>query len=147
MAILQDLLKRGAKGLAGGSLSMLGREGAMAGAAGMGMNYAARGMNWMANNPYARSALVGAGVGGVYGAFSDNTSVLGGMAMGAMAGAGGRGLFNAGKYGVGTYRNMRNMFGQGRGAALADTFSAMADKSKSLIGNTITKASNAFRAR
>lgn len=44
---------------------------------------------WNAGGRTGQGALIGAGIGGAYGAMSDNTSVLGGMAIGAGLGAGG----------------------------------------------------------
>jgi len=53
-----------------------------------GMRGAGSAAMFMARNPVARSALYGGLAGGLYGAFSDNTSVLGGAMMGAGLGAG-----------------------------------------------------------
>ncbi len=61
-----------------------------------------------------KGAVVGAGLGGIYGAASDDTSILGGMAMGAVGGAAGayvgRGAYRSYGYGKGIYSFMR---GQG----------------------------------
>lgn len=54
----------------------------------------AAGMAAMAKNPALRRTVVGAAMGGAYGAVSDDTSVLGGMAMGAAAGRYGGAGFN-----------------------------------------------------
>lgn len=43
-----------------------------------------------------KGAGVGAAVGGLYGAFSDNTSILGGAMMGGLAGAAGVGIYRKG---------------------------------------------------
>jgi hypothetical protein len=58
--------------------------------AGMGTlgSLARSGVSAAWGNPYGRSAMIGAGIGAVYGAMSDNTSVMGGMAKGAVLGAG-----------------------------------------------------------
>lgn len=50
------------------------------------------------NNPTGRGAILGGAAGGLYGALSDNTSVLGGATMGAGLGAVG------GRYGITGWR-------------------------------------------
>lgn len=82
----------GAYGWLGSRASSLGIGAAFRGAMfpARGLAGVARGMNWMAAaNPYTRAAITGAAAGGLYGAFSDDTSVLGGAMMGAGVGYGG----------------------------------------------------------
>jgi len=85
-------------------------------------------------NPYARSAALGAGVGGMYGAFSDNTSILGGATTGAALGYGGRVGWQAG--GI-----ARRMGGLTSGKA----WTAMGKYTKGHIDNTLTRAYNPIR--
>jgi hypothetical protein len=48
------------------------------------------GAAWRGMGAAGRTAAVGAGIGGLYGAFADNTSVMGGAMMGAGMGLAGR---------------------------------------------------------
>ena len=59
-------------------------------------------------NPYAWGTGVGAGLGGLYGAMSSDTSVLGGVLGGAALGFGGT---MAGRAGYGAYRNSQRPVG------------------------------------
>lgn len=76
---------------------------------------------WRGMGAAGRTATIGAGVGGVYGAFSDSTSVLGGAAKGAGAGLGLRygraGLRSAMRYTAGPHsvRGAMRAFGGGAG--------------------------------
>ena len=96
-------------------------------------------------SPYGKSAIIGAGVGGVYGAFSDNTSVLGGMVKGAALGAGGRAAYGLGRGGMAMYGLGRGM-GMGKGQAAWQAVAGMGRGAGSFIGTTTTKAYNGFRA-
>jgi len=51
-----------------------------------------------------RRAVIGAGIGGAYGGYSDNGSVLGGAAMGAGIGGASSVLGSAGSVGFGAYK-------------------------------------------
>ena len=92
-------------------------------------------------NPYARAAITGAVGGGIYGAFSDNTSILGGMAKGAALGTGLRGGFAAGKVGAAMYR-MGRYGGRGVAGAATAAVLGLGKGSASLIGNTAKRAYN-----
>jgi len=70
------------------------------------------------SNPTARSAIIGAGAGAVWGMASSDTSVLGGMALGAGLGAGAYKGYGLGKVGVGAYKDAL-AYGGHRGAASA----------------------------
>jgi len=96
----------------------------------------------------AQRAVAGGALGGAYGAFADDTSMLGGAAMGAGMGAAsvsaGRGLGR----GYNTYKRLRGLSGVniGRGqAGWAATVGAGQD-SKKFIGNTMSKAYGSFRS-
>ena len=89
-------------------------------------------------NPYAQAAIGGAGVGGAYGAMSDNTSVLGGALGGAAIGAGG--LFTgrfvnnmAGYYGV----NLGGMVSVSSGVEKATGLASKAVASAKNIGGSL----------
>lgn len=124
-----------------GSLGKLFGRGAVK--AGMG-NLAGRGL-WGASmrsyslamaNPAARRAVAGAALGGIYGAFSDNTSVLQGMGMGAAIGGASAPITRGLRAGISVWRN------QGRSAAL----SVMGRNARGYIGQSYTKAVNGFSA-
>ena len=101
-----------------------------------------RGISKMSN--VGLSAMGGGLAGGVYGAFSDDTSVLGGIAMGAGLGAGGYGAVKAGIKGYGRY-SMARQAGFGAGQSLgAATFLAGQDAAR-FIGNTYSRAMNPIR--
>jgi hypothetical protein len=111
----------------------LGSRALMAGASGA-FRYAGMGA-------VGQRAIAGAALGGAYGALSSDTSVLGGMAMGAGIGAASVG---AGR-GITAYRDLRGM-GRGRTRAAAGALNLMGLDARNFIGNTMTKASNAFKA-
>ena len=118
-----------------------------------GLGGVARGMEWMARtNPYARSAITGAALGGMYGAISDDTSVLGGMAKGALGGVALRGAYGGAMAGRAMYGLARAQgMGVGRsvaaaGVGLARGAYALGASSARFIGNTTTKAYNGFRS-
>jgi len=82
----------------------------------VGLSWLSSGAAHMANSPYTRSAVLGGIAGGTYGAFSDNTSVLGGIGMGAGIGVGGR---FAGRVGRDWWRAFAVNRGKGMGAGQA----------------------------
>ena len=140
------------RGLAGKGAKNLGRYATRnAGMEGMGY-YKALGsagagdaLGWISKRSnVALSAMGGGLAGGVYGAFSDDTSVLGGIAMGAGLGAGGYGAVKAGIKGYGRY-SMARQAGFGAGQSLgAATFLAGQDAAR-FIGNTYSRAMNPIR--
>jgi hypothetical protein len=81
------------------------------------------GFSKLAANSTFRGALGGTTIGGVYGAVSSDTSVLGGMAMGGLAGAG------VGRYGGAALAAKQPMWNNLAGV-LASNKPAMADISK-----------------
>jgi hypothetical protein len=92
-------------------------------------------------SPYGKAAIIGAGVGGIYGAFSENTSVLGGMVKGAALGAGGRAAFGAGAAGLQRFRYGKLM-GMGNGQAAWGAMQGLGRDARNLIGNTKSRAYN-----
>jgi hypothetical protein len=118
-----------------------GRLGGAMYGAGQGLT---RGMNYLGLGRRGQASLLGAGIGGAYGAFSDDTSVLGGMAMGAMApvawraGIAGlnRGL-NASIRGAGIRKSMGAGL-KGAGLSLYATGAA----ARGYIGSTMGRAFN-----
>lgn len=75
----------------------------------------------------------GAAAGGIYGAFSDDTSVIGGALGGAMLGAGAWGASRVGSHGLGRYGANRAA-GLSRGKALSKAFDDMSFNSKMFFG-------------
>jgi hypothetical protein len=122
----------------GWGLAARGAIGKYAGMVGKGLGTA-----W--GTGIGKSMMLGAGVGGLYGGFSDNSSILGGAFKGAMLGAG---VYGAGALGVRGKQiwSAARLGGRGRGAAAAYTAQTLARETRSLIGNTSTKAYNGFRA-
>lgn len=104
-----------------------------AGAKGLGLG--------MFRNPIGRSALAGAALGGIYGGFSDNTSVLGGMTKGAIGGA-------ALSIGVGTAGRAiaAGSIARRAGMGFGGTMRAMGNASKSYIGGTFNRAYNPIKS-
>jgi hypothetical protein len=96
-------------------------------------------------NPYGKAAIIGGGLGGIYGAFSDNTSVIGGMFKGAALGAGARGAYTAGRAGIGAYNISRGM-GLGKGQAAWSAATGLGRGAGSLIGNTARRAYNPIKS-
>lgn len=108
----------------------------------------AAGAAWKGLNPLARSSLTGAGIGAAYGAFSDNTSVLGGAAMGAMGGfayptlrAGAQGLWKGSMGGAGWLGSFSRA-----GRNMADQLAWDGAKASRYIGRTARRAYNNFSA-
>jgi hypothetical protein len=122
----------------GWGLAARGAIGKYAGMAGKGLVTA-----W--GTGIGKSMMLGAGVGGLYGGFSDNSSILGGVLKGATLGAG---LYGAGVMGIRGSQIWKasRLRGMGRGASLAWTAQTLGRETRSLIGNTSTKAYNGFRA-
>jgi len=90
-------------------------------------------------------AGVGGLAGGAYGAFANDTSMLGGALGGAALFAGGYGAGVLGRRGYGVYRGLTGM-GQGRRTAANLAFQAMAGDSATLIGNTGRRAYGRIQA-
>ena len=121
----------------------LGNSGRMASAAIQG----ARGAYSFANmGSIGQRAITGATIGGLAGAFSNDTSILGGAAMGAGIGAGGTLIGRSAAKTYGSYQGMR-AFGFGRGRSASFAASMLASRSKNFINNTRSRAVNAFKAR
>ena len=102
--------------------------------------------SFAAMEPIGQRAVVGGVAGGMYGAFADNTSILGGAMIGAGIGAGSVGVDSLGRTGYGAYKSAMMAPGLGRGKATADAFVAMGQQSRGFIGNTSRRALNGFRA-
>jgi hypothetical protein len=110
-----------------------------------GLGFTGIGRGLMRMGPYGRSALLGAGAGAAYGAFSDKTSVLGGALKGAALGVGLRGGVAAGRAGSAMYR-MARYGGMSSGGAVAAAVAGLGGGSASLIGRTYNRAINGFKA-
>lgn len=99
------------------------------------------GIGYGAAAKFGLSALIGAGVGGAYGALSDRTSVLGGMLGGAALGAGGYAGARLGKAGMRGYSQARAAgFGTGLSAYMG--VNRMGRLASRYIGSTARKAYN-----
>jgi hypothetical protein len=137
------------RGLAGSAASLAGGgEGFFRQWGATGLTGLARGASYMGDSPWARSALMGGAVGGLYGAFSDNTSVLGGMSMGAGVAMGGRGVGRAGRFagrsfGAGWKFARSEQMGIGQSGWYA--MKALANDSAKFIGNKYTNTRQAIR--
>jgi hypothetical protein len=132
----------GLRGMGANLLSRPGRMGAVGGAAALGAGRAAWGMARMGN--VGLSATLGGIGGGMYGAMSGDTSVLGGALMGAGIGVGALGARNLGGLGRQSYRVARDRGGMGRGKAASVAFSTMAARSASYFGSYLNRARNGF---
>ena len=98
----------------------------------------------VARNPIMSSAIGGAAIGGTYGAFSDNTSILGGAFKGAGIGAAGMGI---GLGGAHFFKNFQQ-FGPrstGFGNRLYRSACATAADFTSGAASRMTRASNAIQ--
>lgn len=102
-----------------------------------------RGMIRGGRSQAGTSAMTGALAGGMWGAVSDDTSVVGGALMGAGLGVGALGAAKLGRRGLSMYNYTRGA-GMGRGAAAAQGGLAMGGMAKSFIGNSYAKAVNQF---
>jgi len=91
------------------------------------------------------SAVAGGLGGGLYGAMSDDTSVLGGALMGAGLGAGGYGAVALGRRGLRSYGRFRGA-GMGRGQAASNALGVMGDVSREFVGSSYNRAVNGFSA-
>lgn len=143
-------------GLGKASAGMYGRamgagglyRGAAQGLIGRGLG----GLSRMSNT--GLSALAGGIAGGTYGAFSDNTSILGGALGGAALGAGALGATRLGQMGLGRYaaaraggRGITHLAGGlGRRQAAAAGIRHMGRMSSRLIGRTGRQAFNGFKS-
>lgn len=90
-------------------------------------------------------ATVGALGGAGYGAFSEDTSVLGGALMGAGIGFGGVASAKLGRVGMGAYRAAR-AGGLRRGAAASMGMQAIGSHSRSFIGSSYSRAVNGIKS-
>lgn len=88
---------------------------------------------------YAKLGIAGAALGGTYGAFSNNTSVMGGAAVGAGLGLAARPAYFGARAGMGMYNIARGM-GMGRGTAAWQGLAGIGRGSAALIGNTANRA-------
>ena len=109
------------------------------------LRLAGGGLNKMAGmSDTGLSALMGGAAGGAYGAFAEDTSVLGGAMMGAGLGMAGLGATRLGQRGISTYRGVRAGGSASRSQAAGLAFRAMGAESRSYIGNSLTRATNRF---
>lgn len=92
-------------------------------------------------NPYGRAGVIGGGLGAIYGGFSDNTSVLGGMVKGAGLGIGARAGYGMGRAGMGMYNLSRGM-GMSKGQAAWQAMAGIGRGSAAFIGSTARRAYN-----
>lgn len=92
-------------------------------------------------SPYGKLGIAGAALGGSYGAFSNNTSVMGGALTGAGLGLAARPAYFGARAGAGMYNIARGM-GMGRGQAAWQGFAGIGRGSAQLIGNTANRAIN-----
>jgi hypothetical protein len=90
-------------------------------------------------SPYGKLGLAGAALGGTYGAFSNNTSVMGGAFKGAALGMAVRPAVRGARAGMGMYNMARGM-GMGRGVAAWQGLAGVGRGSAALIGNTANRA-------
>lgn len=110
------------------------------------MRYAAKGLGGLSQMSNAGLGAIAGGIAGAsYGAFSDNTSVLGGAVKGALGGAGLVGAARLGSVGMGAFGRARRR-GLGVGASAYRGLSAMGRFSKNTIGNTLSKAYNPIKS-
>jgi hypothetical protein len=139
---------RGGLGAAGGAASRYAMRNAFAGGARGTTGLAAAGAGDILRYTAGMSnlgltATMGGVTGGIYGAFADDTSVLGGALGGAMLGAGGYGGAMLGRRGLRAYGGFRRA-GMGAGQAAGQAFGVMGDVSSAYIGNTARRAYNSF---
>jgi hypothetical protein len=85
------------------------------------------------------TSVGGAFVGGTYGAFSDDTSMVGGALIGAGIGGAGYGAARLGKRGMTAYGAMRHA-GFGRSEAASFAMNRMGKMTARFIGNTYSRA-------
>lgn len=141
MVGLTELYKRGAIGAMKDSFAYASR-GSNLGSSIMGK--LSFGLRALARNPALGRAVPGAVIGAGYGAFSDDTSVLGGALTGAAIGAGSVPLGRGARAGMSYYRGMRSM-GQGRGRSAYVAMYGMGQDSARYIGGGFTKAYNTIK--
>lgn len=146
MAFFQSMFRGGARYMGRGAnkvygdaaVEAMGWGRAIGGDALMNMGRASK---WLSRTGLRSNMAAGAIGGGMYGAVSDDTSVLGGAIMGAGLGAG---AYGAGR-GITSYRGLR-VIGRSRSRAAYGALNLMGIDSKRFIGNTSHKAMNSFRA-
>lgn len=157
MPFLSNLLRAGlgagARRLGGVAAGAGLRAGAAAGSAGRaawgGLSYGAGGLG---SGLYRMSNMSNAGMwattgaigGGVYGAFADDTSVLGGALMGAGLFAGGYGAGRLGARGIRGY-SLARRYNLGRGQAAGVGMRAMGRMSQRFMGSMYNRAVNGFQ--
>ena len=90
------------------------------------------------------SATLGGIGGGMYGAVSGDTSVMGGALKGASLGLGGLGAARLGARGFSRYGTAR-AFGAGRSEAAGIAVGSMGRMSSAFIGNSASRGYNTFR--
>lgn len=96
------------------------------------------GLAKFAGTQLGKRALWGAGVGGAYGAFSDNTSMIGGALTGAAIGAAGPSVARVSRAGINAARYTRGGAAQ---RAAAGAF-AMGRASRRMFGSAMNRAVN-----
>jgi len=145
---MRERLAKGLFSLADG----LHARGASAARGGNALKWAARESNAVGTslgNRNSFNTIAGAAAGGAYGAFSDDTSVLGGMAMGAVAGRYGGQAIRSGRGAMGALRSGVGAMGpvvpSSLGKAFGQSVMYGGGSSARLIGNDITKAYNGFK--
>jgi hypothetical protein len=143
-ALRQGYLKAGI-GLGDAAVRGFATGGRLGNLTGLGAGYAAKAMYKTAlmSNP-AMLATTGAAAGGLYGAFSSDTSMIGGALTGAGLFAGGYGLSRLGAAGYSSYGKAMAR-GLTRRDALSVALNRMGNKSMRFIGTTRTRAINAFQ--
>jgi len=144
---MRGLASKAGLGLTDASAGLIGAGGwkTAAGEAGM---LGARGLGYMRGmSNTGLSAAMGGVAGGTYGAFSNDTSVIGGALGGMALGAGALGATRLGQRGAGVYRGMGPKgMGLGRGQAAGMAAHAMAGTASRFIGQSYAQASNGFNA-
>lgn len=149
--ILRDLYRQGAKGVgrlgtrlhnASNVAGIKGWGGAIGGDIAMHTGRGLKGLSRMSDT--GMLAATGAGLGGMYGAVADDTSVLGGALMGAGAAYGHAAARHVGLRGLRTYSRLRAR-GVGAGAAAAGGARVMGRTSSRFIGKTAQRGYNSFK--
>lgn len=90
-------------------------------------------------------SAAGAGLGGAYGAISDDTSILGGALGGAALGFGGWKAYGGLSRGLSRY-GKATALGVSRSTAAGRAFAAAGREASGYIGNTISQAPNRIRS-
>ena len=144
VGFLQSMFRKGAIGAFGSgrkSYSAMNEAGASDMTANIYHNllaatkvHAGGAMRWASRSPERAYGMAGAGIGGAYGAVSDDTSVFEGAMAGAMLGAGGSGALRAGRWAGGAYSQWR-----GVGCSRWVAAEAVGRESYGHIANSMTK--------